>query len=333
LRRIRSSAKRGDVNGLRRFFGTLVQPREGALPRREEARLLAEARAGDPRALRRILTALSAPAYRFGLGFCRDPHDAEDVMQEVLAALARGLARFRGESSLSSWAFVVARRVCMRRRRRRSGEPESLVPLEAPATGGRGPLDVADRATDPHERLERRELAALLERAIGSLPASQRQVLLLRDVEGLTARETGKVLGLRERAVKSRLHRARAALRAGLAPHVATPGDAGLQPSVSREGCPDTAGLVSRYLEGELSPARCAELATHVDGCPDCGEACASLRAALGACRSWGQQALPADLRARVRLAIRRVVEAREARIRPGARRVAATVAADRARD
>lgn len=280
----------------------MSRERLGPSSGREEARLLNAARAGDARALRQLLTTLAGPAYRFGRGFCRDPHDAEDVMQEVLTALARSLSRFRGDASLTSWAYVVARRVCMRHRRKRSGEPAHIASLDAaPADGGAAgqPADAAvDRAADPLERLERHQLGALIERAIVALPAPQREVLLLRDVEGLSARAVGAALGIGERAVKSRLHRARMALRRALAPELAPA-------RAAAPGCPDTAGLVSRYLEGELTAARCRTLAAHVAGCPSCGAACEALREALGACRAWGRRPLPADLRDRVRAAIR----------------------------
>jgi anti-sigma factor RsiW len=66
--------------------------------------------------------------------------------------------------------------------------------------------------------------------------------------------------------------------------------------------------MVSRYLEGELSPSVCATLSRHVEKCPSCGEVCDSLREALGACRALGRRALPAEVRDRVRSAIRQVV-------------------------
>jgi len=137
---------------------------------------------------------------------------------------------------------------------------------------------------------------------------------LLRDVEGLSARAVGKALGLGERTVKSRLHRARMALRRALAPHLApargtapqlAPARGPVTPASAR--CPDTVRLISHYLEGELTRARCTELATHVERCAPCQSACESLRAALGACRAWGRDPLPPGLRERVREAIRRM--------------------------
>ena len=308
---IRGGPNAWDPNGFKRLVASPRALPSRLFPRPEEDRLLAAARAGDARAMRRLLTALSGPAYRFGRGFCRDRHDAEDVMQEVLIALARSLSRFRGEASLTSWAYVVARRVCMRRRRRRSGEGAHPMSLDAGPLAGSESGGLADPDADPLRRLERRELGRLLERAIVALPAPQREVLMLRDVEGLSAREVGKALRLGERAVKSRLHRARLALRSALAPYVAAPlrsaSPSGATAPAAR--CAGTARLVSRYLEGEITATRCARLARHVQGCPDCGAACASLRDVLGACRAWGRSRLPPWLTDRVREAIRRAAD------------------------
>jgi len=293
---------------LRRIVGAPKARNADSLPVGDEARLLSAARTGDARAMGRLLTALAGPAYRFGRGFCRDHHDAEEVMQEVLSALARSVSRYRGDASLTSWAYVVARRVCMRHRRRRSAEPRHLASLEESSSGGTG-NHPEDPGADPLDRLERRELGAVLERAIVALPQPQREVLVLRDVEGLSARVVGRALRIGERAVKSRLHRARMALRRSLAPQLASQAPAP-EPGAEREGggCPETALQVSRYLEGEMTPARCAALAAHVEGCAACRAECAALRAALGACRAWGRGPLPPGLREQVREAIRRAL-------------------------
>src|SRR6266540_6127679 len=142
---------------------------------------------------------------------------------------------------------------------------------------------------------------ALPIRAIATLPASLRDVLVLRDVEGLSAAQAGRQLDLGERAVKSRLHRARVALRELLAPHLA--------PEAPRApGCPDVALQLSRFLEGELDAGACARLEKHVAGCAGCGAACSSLRAALGACVAWRSAPVPAHVRGAVRAALREMV-------------------------
>jgi RNA polymerase sigma-70 factor, ECF subfamily len=298
-----------DLNALKRSISAPREGVDGRLSPREQARLVRAARQGDGPAMRRLLTVLSGPIYRFGRGFCRDPHDAEDVMQDVLTALARGLAAFRGDASLTSWAYTVARRACMRHRRKRAAEPDRMASLDAGAEAAEAAA-LVDRGADPQRRLERRELAALLERSIAALPAPQREVLLLRDVEGLSAREVGRALGLGERAVKSRLHRARLALRVTLAPYLESAPDRGSRPRAAASPtpsprCAETARLVSRFLEGELTAERCAVLSRHVRQCPDCTAQCETLRAALSACHAWGGRAAPPRVRDRLREALR----------------------------
>jgi RNA polymerase sigma-70 factor (ECF subfamily) len=301
------------LNGLKREWRA-AKPRPGTgLSRAEERALVAAARGGDTRAMGRLLQMVSDPALRFGRGFCRDAEDAQEVMQDVLTSLVRSLRTFRGEAALSTWAYTVARHACMRRRRRRVDEPTRLESLDAAGAGGEpGALEVPDAEADPQHHHERRELGEALERAIAALPQAQRDVLVLRDVEGLTAGQVGRILGLNERAVKSRLHRARVALRETLAPRLGRSAEGGSRSQASGlgrgRGCPDTARLVSRYLEGELDASVCATLSKHVAACPHCGEVCHSLRRVLGMCRGYGERPLPAEVRRQVRAAIRDAV-------------------------
>lgn len=281
------------LKALRRTAEKAVQPRD----RSEERLLLAAAKGGDRGALNEVAKRVSGSLYRFGRGFCRDPHDAEDVVQDVLAALVTSLQRFRGDASLSTWAYVVARNACLKRRRRSA----RIAPLDGGDAGGA--LEVEDPGAGPERAAERRELREALERAIAALPPAQREVLVLRDVEGLPGEAVARTLGLELRAMKSRLHRARLAVREALAPHV-TPGAPPPGPT-----CPDTARLLSRHLEGELDAGVCARLESHVAACPSCGAACESLRAALGACRDWHSTPVPEDIRSQVRAAIRSAVD------------------------
>jgi len=279
--------------------GGTPRPVPGVSTRADEAKLVAAARKGDRKAIEALFKAASEPALRFSRGFCRDPHEAEDLAQDVMATLLRTLHTFRGESSLSTWTYTVARRACGRRKKRMA----KLAPLEE---AGPAVLERPAPEAEPHRRLERRQLGEALERAIAALPQAQRDVLVLRDVEGLSAAEVAKIVGIGERAVKSRLHRARLAVREQLAPFVKG-GDA-----PPRGGqCPDTARMLSRYLEGELSPGMCARMQEHVASCPACGGACESLRAVLGACREYGRQSVPPEIRLAVRTAVKDLLAAR----------------------
>src|SRR5262249_18887636 len=144
---------------------------------------------------------------------CGNEEDARDVLQETLLAAFKGVRQFRGEAQLSTWLYQVARSFCTKARRRGAGEPpqhesiEDAVARRVPAPGA-GPEEVAHA----------REMVRVLQEALLALPESQREVVLLRDVEGLSAEEAARVVGIEVRALKSRLHRARAAMQARIAP-------------------------------------------------------------------------------------------------------------------
>ena len=145
---------------------------------------------------------------------CRDREDARDVSQETLFAAARTLPAFRGESSLSTWLYAIARSFCIKARRRSLFAPE-IVSLESAVPAARA---AADGAPGPDRALAEREGRAALAGAIAALSPEYREVLLLRDVEGLPAAAVAEATGLSVAAVKSRLHRARAAVKDRLTP-------------------------------------------------------------------------------------------------------------------
>lgn len=308
----RQKPRKGYADRLRRDLRQLAPGRRGRgapegpeLTRAEERALVAAARGGDRRALSRLLTRLTGPVYRYGRAFCGDPHDAEDLTQTVLMALVRTLRQFRGESSLSTWTYSVAKRACARQRRRRAGAPAHFVPLHG-RDGNLEAIDLVDRRPDPHQSWERARLSEAIERAIQALPATQRDVLILRDIEGLPAVEVGKVLHLAESVVKARLHRARATLREALALHMPErQAGGGARP---RSHCRATVRLLSTYLEGDLSDEACAELRQHAESCRECATACQSLRRILGVCRGIGEARVPAETRAGVRKALQAFV-------------------------
>ncbi len=261
--------------------------------------LLEAARGGDVSALEQLLTRHQERVYRFGLRMCRDPEDARDVLQDTLLQMARSVRDFRGASSLSTWLYAIARSFCIKKRRRRKHAPAALVPLDGDPGGAA--RDLEDPGLPPDEEAARREVGRALEDAIASLQPSYREVLLLRDVEGLTAPEVSEVLGLALPAVKSRLHRARLAVRERVAPAL------GIPPGAAASGtCPDVLELLSRHLEGEIAPHVCAEMEAHLAACGRCRGACESLRRTLALCRAAPSSPVPREIADAVRGALRR---------------------------
>jgi len=263
--------------------------------------LLAAARTGDAHALEALLVRHQPQVYRFGLRMCRDPEDARDITQDTLLAMARGVRDFRGASSLSTWLYTIARSFCIKKRRRSKFAPEPDRSLDSDVAPDAALL--TDPAKRPDEAAAAREVTVALEQAIGALEPMYREVLILRDAEGLTAPEVAEVLGIGVDAVKSRLHRARLAVREQLAPLLGIPPAAGA-PSPS---CPDVLTLFSQNLEGEISADRCAELDRHVQACDQCRGRCDSLKRTLALCKSGAapDTEVPAVVQASVRTAIR----------------------------
>jgi RNA polymerase sigma-70 factor (ECF subfamily) len=264
-----------------------------------DEKLLEAARAGDGGALDALLARHQRQVYRFGLKMCRDEEDAKDVLQETLLAVARGLKDFRGASSVSTWLYTIARSFCIKKRRRSKFAPEQEEPLDAEADGE--PMQIADSARAPDESLAGRQIEAALEAAIGSLAPMYREVLVLRDVEGLSAQEVAEVLGLTVEAVKSRLHRARLAVRERVAPLLGLPAP-GAGPSL--EPCPDIVRIFSQHLEGEISADACARMEAHLATCRRCQGSCDSLRQTLRLCQKAPLPEVPAQVQARLRRAL-----------------------------
>ena len=264
-----------------------------------DERLLAAARAGDKQALEALLERHQEQVYRFGMKMCRDPEDARDVLQDTLLAMARSVRDFRGASSLSTWLYTVARSFCIKKRRRSKFAPEEERSLESDVASEAKRL--AAPGDHPDDALAGREVERALEQAIGALEPTYREVLLLRDVEGLSASEVAEVLGVSVQAVKSRLHRARLSVRERVAPLL------GIEPAPPAPGgCPDVLTMFSQHLEDEISAERCAEMERHLEGCARCRGTCDSLKRTLALCRTVGPSApVPASVQASVRTALR----------------------------
>ncbi len=263
--------------------------------------LLTAIRAGDDAAMGSLLSRYAPSIYRFGVKMCRDPEDAKDVLQDTLLAAARGIREFRGASSLSTWLYTVARSFCIKKRRTSKFAPTETVSLDDHANA----LDARSAEKAPDEAASDHELSTLLDRAIASLDPASREVLVLRDVEGLTAPEVAQVLGVSVDAVKSRLHRARAEVRAKLEERLPTNERTNRSPATS--GCPDVVALFSRFLEGEIGAAECEAMQAHVAVCKRCNAACESLKHTLALCRSEPRGEVPPDVQDLVREALRAV--------------------------
>ncbi len=173
-------------------------------------------RSGDRAEFARLVDAFSGPIYRLGLRMLGNPQDAEDVLQSTFLNALTHLSGFEGRSKLATWLYrIAANEALMAIRRKR---PE--VDLEQASGGEAQPVSLPAQFVDwsdlPEEQLLSQEGRQALDRAIQDLPELLRLVFVLRDVEGLSIRDTAQALGLSETNVKTRLLRARLKLRESL---------------------------------------------------------------------------------------------------------------------
>lgn len=170
-------------------------------------------RAGDRAEFARLVEAYSGVIYRLAIKILDNPQDAEDVLQETFIKAYRNLPKFDGRSSVSTWLYRIATNEALMMLRRRKHITISIdEPLEN--TGEeQEPLQIVDWCCLPEDELMSAEALKTMDKAVEALPHSLRVVFLLRDIEGLSTRETGEVLDLSETAVKTRLSRARLRLR------------------------------------------------------------------------------------------------------------------------
>jgi len=181
----------------------------GAATDATTAQLLESARAGKRDALETLLARHEPQVYRFSLRMCGNPEDAREVLQETLVTAFKGIRDFRGEAELSTWPYQVARSFCIKVRRRRVGG--ACMEGIPGRPGGQGVADASEAG--PDARAHAREVGTVLKAALATLPDHYREVILLKDVEGLSAEEVAEVVGENVPGVKSRLHRARLELR------------------------------------------------------------------------------------------------------------------------
>jgi len=191
----------------------------------DEQALIAASQNGDAAALEALVRTHQDRVYGFAVRMCRNVEDAKDILQETFLGVIRSIREFREESKFSTWLYRIASNACLKKRRRGVHDPtpekelslDDLMPR--PDSEGRKP-EIADWSDNAERALLRGELSARMEAAIDKLPKDYKIVLVLRDVEGLSADETAQVVGLSVAAVKSRLHRARVFVRRELAEYL-----------------------------------------------------------------------------------------------------------------
>lgn len=178
-----------------------------------EEELITRAAKGDQEAFAQLLELHQGKVYGLTLRLTGNPEDAMELTQETFFNAWRGLPSFHGESKFSTWLYRLATNATIdftRREKRRKAVPTASL---SPDEDGAAALDIPDHRFTPQDELERRELREAIERGLEKLSDEHRQVLVLREFEGLSYGEIAQLLHIEEGTVKSRIARARLALR------------------------------------------------------------------------------------------------------------------------
>ncbi len=184
----------------------------------EDVELVARAREGDVQAFEALVERHRDAVYGLCVRLLRSPADAAEATQDAFLKAFTSLNEFRGEAAFASWLYRIAANFALMRLRKRTTRNEVEEPLEGPQFNERGSLieSVIDPGPTAEGQLIDEELKKAIEEATDKLPETHRQVFLLRDVEGLSYEAIAELIQESVPAVKSRLHRARLALRASI---------------------------------------------------------------------------------------------------------------------
>ncbi|MBN1536692.1 MAG: sigma-70 family RNA polymerase sigma factor [Anaerolineales bacterium] len=170
-------------------------------------------RSGDRAEYARLVDAYYQLVYRLALKMLGNPQDAEDILQETFIKVFRNIDKFDGRSSLSTWIYRIATNEALMFLRKKHPELVSIDQPTETEEGEQEPLQIVDWCCLPESELMSAEAKAHLDEAVMRLPLRLRAVFVLRDIQGLSTRESSEVLDISEMAVKTRLSRARLRLR------------------------------------------------------------------------------------------------------------------------
>ncbi len=190
-----------------------------------EGRLIRKLRERDEKAFREMVDTYGDRIFNLTYRMLGSRAEAEDLAQEVFITVFKSIDQFRGDAKLSTWLYRVTANHCKNRikylaRRHERSKTEFDERIEHDDGGGDGPMVVARSSPRPDHQLEGAELELMLQAAIAELDEEQRILVVLRDVEDLSYEEICAITDLPEGTVKSRLHRARMALRKKLLKHM-----------------------------------------------------------------------------------------------------------------
>jgi RNA polymerase sigma-70 factor (ECF subfamily) len=252
-----------------------------------------EVKANKEGAFERFLETIRGRVFSFSSRVCGNPEDAKDTLQETLTAAFRSLpqSQFADEKALNAWLYRVAKNACLMMRRKGKFEPERELSLDQFMPDGTA-AEIPDWSEIPERQALKEETRGKIRRAVSMLPTTYRMVLVLRDIEQLSTRETAEILGITEPNVKARLHRARLFLRRELEEYLAgakTVSKIGPKPPMCRQAFE----RLSEYVDGELDAETCRCIETHIEDCAPCVAFLRTLKKSISLCGDAGKEPAP----------------------------------------
>lgn len=179
----------------------------------DERNLVERAKAGDQDAFAQLMEANQSRIYNLTLRMTGSPEDAAELTQEAFFNAWQGLPKFQGDSSFATWLYRLASNASIDFLRREKRRKNISMTVSLDDEEGERQAELPDTRHSPEAEAEKKELREAIDKGLQSLSQEHRQVLVMRELNGLSYAEIGDVLGLEEGTVKSRIARARLALR------------------------------------------------------------------------------------------------------------------------
>ena len=185
------------------------------MTREQELTVIRRVQHGDTEAFELLVAAYEKTVYNVALQMTGSREDAQDLTQDAFLKAYSSLDSFRGDSKFSSWLYRIVSNLCLDFKRRQGRRPSASLTVEDDE-GETLQLDIADESQSPETLLEQKLTREAVQRGLRELPDEQRQILLLREIQGMSYEEIGEVMHLEAGTVKSRIFRARKKLCAFL---------------------------------------------------------------------------------------------------------------------
>lgn len=237
-----------------------------------EKKIIEKVLGGDANAFEELVLKYEKTVYNLALRMVGDRDDASDMTQEAFIKAYGSLSSFRGDSKFSVWIYRITTNVCLDFLRSKSRKQQ--VSLTVSDDDEDAQLDIPDPKADPEQQLIKKISMQSVEEGLKTLPDKQRQILVMRELGGMSYAEIGAALSLEEGTVKSRIFRARKRLctflldSGNIPDSLASKGMKGSgQNMIDCEKCRE---MISCLLDGELSQAEQSLVREHIAACPEC---------------------------------------------------------------